>query len=449
MQYVKQHKKIVLTLLTAVSIAAYYCFAYTTERTDFTKLLSLYSILFVAFYSLVNGFKENFKLLAGLSILFRLVLLVAIPALSQDFYRFIWDGRLLLENFNVYLFTPKSFIEAGNYPIAQAQQLFDGMGSLSAGNHTNYPPLNQLVFAVAGLFAGQSILGSVVVMRLIIILADIGTLWFGSKLLKQLNISKHYIFYYVLNPFIILELTGNLHFEAVMLFFIVLSLYLVQNNKWKWAAVALAFSVSIKLIPLIFLPLFYKKLGAKNWVIFCSIVVGVVAFTFVPFLSMEFVRHYTDTVALWFQKFEFNASIYYLFREVGYAFRGYNEIAIIGKILSAAVILFVLVSAFLKRNITMHGLMLSMLFVLAFYFFTTTTMHPWYLATPLLLSVFSHYRFTMVWSFTIFLSYFSYSNSLYQENTWLLLLEYGVVYLVLFYEVYREYITNKKRTIPV
>ncbi len=81
---------------------------------------------------------------------------------------------------------------------------------------------------------------------------------------------------------------------------------------------------------------------------------------------------------------------------------------------------------------------------MAFYFFTTTTMHPWYLATPLVLSVFTNYKFTVVWSFTIFLSYFSYSTTIYQENTWLLLVEYSAVYAVFFYEVYRENVNNKK-----
>ena len=144
---------------------------------------------------------------------------MAIPNLSQDFYRFIWDGKLLLEGFNVYLFTPASFIDAGQYPIAQAQVLYDGMGPLSAGNHTNYPPINQLCFLVASWFFCDSILGSVVVMRLMVILADMGIVWFGIKLLKELNIATYRMFYYFLNPFIIIELTGNLHFEAVMLFY--------------------------------------------------------------------------------------------------------------------------------------------------------------------------------------------------------------------------------------
>lgn len=431
-------EKYLPALLAIVSGVGYFFFAYTFKRADVFELLGLYSILFIASYFLVSRYKKNIKILVVLGVVFRLVFLLAIPNLSQDFYRFIWDGRMILEGLNPYLYTPISLLQLDQSLFPQAQALYDGMGQLSAGNHTNYPPLNQLCFVIASWLFNDSVVGSVVVMRLIIVLSDIGTVWFGIKLLEQLNISRYRILYYFLNPFIIIELTGNLHFEAVMLFFIVLSLYLLQMNKWKLAAITLALSVSIKLIPLIFLPLIYKRLGFMNWVIFCSIVFGVLALNFAPFFSMEFARHYTDTVALWFQKFEFNASVYYIFREIGYAFRGYNEIAIIGKVLSVSVIGFVLVSSALERNVKTHGLIHSMLFVLAFYFFTTTTMHPWYLATPLLLSIFTNYRFPLVWSFTIFLSYFAYANNRDQESMWLLLVEYSVVYLVLFYEIRRD-----------
>ena len=251
-------------LLVVLSFLLYFYFTYDLLRTDYIKLIMLYSGLFFLFYKLVQLLKNHITFLTWLAFIFRAIFILAIPNLSQDFYRFIWDGRMILEGFNPYLFSVESFISKSEFPVAQAQELYTGMGMLNASHFTNYPPLNQLCFVIAGLFAGKSLLGSVIVMRLIIIAADFGTLYFGKKLLKELNIPVYNIFWYILNPFIIIELTGNLHFEGVMIFFLVWSLYLLHIGKWQLSAVILALSVSVKLIPLIFLPLFFQKLNWKK-----------------------------------------------------------------------------------------------------------------------------------------------------------------------------------------
>lgn len=440
-------------LLVLLSFLFYGTFAYDLVRTDYTKLIILYSALFVLFYKLVQHFKSNTQFLTYLAFGFRAVFILAIPNLSQDFYRFIWDGRMILEGINPYLFTVESFISQGDFPVAEAQALRAGMGDLNASHFTNYPPINQLCFTIAALFAGKSILGSVFVMRLLIIAADFGTLHFGKALLEKLNIPIYNIFWYILNPFIIIELTGNLHFEGVMIFFLVWSLYLLYIGKWQFAALVLALSISVKLIPLIFLPLFFQWFMKRNdkdietstvlnftrLIVFYAIIIMTTLLLFVPFYSSEFIHNYSKTVALWFQNFEFNGSIYYVAREIGFLFRGYNEIAIIGTVTPILVILFVLIITFFRRNRTPIALYTAMLLVLSFYYFTTTTVHPWYLATLLILSVFTKYKFPLVWSFVIILSYLAYVNlnkADKSENLWLITLEYAVVYGVFIWEVF-------------
>jgi len=435
MNFWKLHK--IPILFFVISVAFYCSFAYDLERADFLKLISLYAALFVLFAIFLNRIPKDFKLLMWIAIGFRLVFLFAIPNLSQDFYRFIWDGRLLLEGINPYLYTPEYFITHGEFPIAQAQELYDGMGSLSASHYTNYPPVKQLCFAIAGIFAGKSILGSVVVIRLLIIAADIGTLYFGKKLLDKLNIPVHTIFWYILNPFIIIELTGNLHFEGVMIFFLIWSVYLLHSGKWKLSAFIFALSVSVKLIPLLFLPLLIQYLGWKKSIKYYGIVGVSILLLFAPYYASEFVNNYVDTIGLWFQNFEFNASLYYVMREIGYLFRGWNEIAIIGKIIPVVVLVMVISLAFFRNNKSTKSLITAMLFALSFYFFSATTVHPWYIATLLMLSIFTNYKFPLIWSFVIMLSYFAYSNLESQENLWLVALEYVVVYGVLFWELFK------------
>jgi hypothetical protein len=431
--------------LAFLGIAFYSLFAYDLVRTDYIKLICLYTGLFILFAALVIYQKHNIKFLTFISFLFRAVFLLSIPNLSQDFYRFIWDGRMLLEGWNPYLSTPEFFISKGEFPIFQAQELYDGMGTLNGSHYTNYPPLNQICFVLANLIPGKGILSSVIGMRLLIIAADFGTLYYGKRLLEKLNIPSHNIFWYILNPFIIIELTGNLHFEGVMIFFLVWSLYLMQYEKWRSAAAAFACSVSIKLIPLIFLPLFFQKFGWKKSLRFYVIVGLISALFFVPFYSSEFFNNYTETVGLWFQNFEFNGSLYYIAREIGYSFRGYNEIGVIGKIIPVLVILFVLLITFFRNNKALPQLISAMLLVLAFYFFVSTTVHPWYIATLLILSVFTKYKFPLVWSFMIVLSYLAYAKNDNTENLWIIGLEYATVYGVLIWDVFLNGKQIKKR----
>ena len=441
MSFLKKHKDI---LLISLSTILYFVFAYFLERTEFTKLLLLWFSLFGCSYFLIKSKTINTTTLIGLVILFRLIFLFAIPNLSQDFYRFIWDGRMILEGFNPYLSLPETFIQQGNSPISDANNLYSGMGEMNGSHYTNYPPINQLCFFIAALFASKSIFGSVIVLRILIILADVGILYFGKKLLEKLNLPVKNIFWYALNPFIIIEMTGNLHFEPVMLFFLIWSLYKLQQHKWIWAAILLACSVSVKLIPLLFLPLFLQWFvkNEQNWLagikkisLFYLIIISTIIILFLPFYSSNFIANYSNSVGLWFRNFEFNASFYYIFREIGYLFRGWNEIAIIGKITPILTIIFLMIITFFRKNNSLKQLITAFLFGLCFYYFTATTIHPWYLATPLILSIFTKYRFPIFWTIAIVFSYQAYANNPWKENLAFVALEYLIVFGVLIYEL--------------
>jgi hypothetical protein len=159
---------------------------------------------------------------------------------------------------------------------------------------------------------------------------------------------------------------------------------------------------------------------------------------FLPFFSMEFVNNYSETVGLWFGNFEFNASIYYIAREIGFAITGYNEIAIIGKVLPVISLLIILGFSFFKQNTTIPKLTTSILLAFTYYLFLSTTVHPWYLATLVLICVFTNYRFPLVWSVVIILSYVSYlgiGTSDKSENLWIIGLEYAVVFSAFIWEV--------------
>jgi len=424
-------------VLALLSLVFYYIFAYHLERTDFVKLLALFVALFFLCFKLVQFEKWNFKFLLGIGIVFRLIFLLAEPNLSQDFYRFIWDGELVSNFVNPYLNVPNTLIEQSDLVIANAQELYKGMGSLSARHFSNYPPLNQLIFALAALLGAKSILGSVIVMRATIILADIGIFYFGRKLLKNINQSPHLIFWYFLNPLVIIELTGNLHFEGVMLFFFVWALYLISVHKWQWAAVVYACSISVKLVPLLFLPLFLNHFKLKRSVVFYLIIGITSLLLFVPFYSSEFISNYSQTIGLWFSNFEFNAGLWNAIKHIGIQFdaKPWELIKTYGKITPIVTIVAVLLFTFLRKNEKLPVLITSMLWVLTLYYFISATVHPWYIIFLVVLTAFTKYRYAFIWSAAVVLSYYAYSLADFKENLWLLAIEYIAVFSFLIYEL--------------
>ena len=439
LSYWKLHKYPIVIALFGVLF--YWVFAYDLVRDDFIKLLSLFAALFFLYYKLIQFEKWNFKFLFAIGVLFRLVFLFLEPNLSQDFYRFIWDGELIKNGINPYLYTPDTLIKRADLVVANAQELYNGMGSLSARHYSNYPPLNQIIFTISAFLGGSSILGSLVVMRLTIIAADIGILFFGRKLLQSIGKSNHLAFWYFLNPLVIIELTGNLHFEGVMLFFFLWAIYLIAIDKWKWSAQVYALSILLKLVPILFLPLFLKHFGFKKSIIFYSLI-GITCILFLlPFYSSEFIDNYSQTVGLWFSNFEFNAGVYNAVKKIAvtqFEAKPWELVKSYGNLIPKLVITTALLLTFLRKNQNINTLLSSTLMLLTFYYFLSSTIHPWYIIFLLVLGILSNYRFPIVWSAMVVLSYYAYSNPEFKENLWLIALEYFIVFSFFSYEMLKN-----------
>lgn len=401
---------------------------YFTPRQSFGQLFGLYSALCVVYFFSIKVI-TNPREVIFVGIFFRLLLLFSIPALSDDFYRFVWDGRLLINELNPYTILPSEFIQSPDFQkIIGDKSIFQHLNS--PNYYTVYPPLNQFIFAISAWLSQGSLFGNVVWLRIFILLAETSTIFLLQKSFIQ---TKQSFTLYALNPLIIIELTGNLHFESVVIFFLLASLYFwIKNKNLLLSAFFFACAVSTKMLPLIFLPLIIKKLGIKKGLIYASIVGVFTLLFFTPFIDIMLVEKLFSSVNLYFQKFEFNASIYYLVREIGFKIYGYNIIGTAGKVLAFFTFSGIIFISWKSKNFFVGALS-----VLTLYFAMATTVHPWYASTLVAIAVFTQFRYPIAWSYLIFLSYATYQTTLYEENLWLVSLEYLVVFGVMIYEIRR------------
>jgi len=422
-----------LAAAVILSLICYYFLAYQTNRHDFDSLLTYFLVLFLVYVlvlRMVDGPLLPWALLAALT--FRVLLLPALPELSDDFYRFIWDGRLLAGGISPFADLPSTLMEDPLFAaVPLNQHLYQNMNS--PDYFTVYPPLAQWVFWLAAKLFPENLHGNVVVIRLVLLALEIGSVGLVIKILSGYQLPEKNVLIYAWNPLVIMELTGNLHFEAMMIFFVLLAIYGLQRNRWLISAVSMGAAVASKLIPLIFLPLLIKRLEWKKLIAYWMLCGITFVVLFLTLWDAELVAGMQSSLGLYFQKFEFNASIYYLVREIGYVIKGYNIIQQAGVALALVTFLFI----FLLSGVTgkKNSWPQAMIWALTIYLLLATIVHPWYVAPLVALAVFTDYKFPIAWSLLVLLSYSGYTETGFEENMLLVIVEYLLLFLVMVWDL--------------
>ena len=423
------------TLLIPLIIGIF-ILGYQVDQSDFIWIWGSFSLSF-GVYGLILLFALDSEMSFWLTsaFLLRLILLFGIPTLSDDIYRFIWDGHLLNHGINPFDHLPGYYLTAGNEIPGLSQELFSQLNS--PNYFTIYPPVAQATFALATWLSPNSWWGCSLILKLIIFLAEVGNAFLLILLLKTFNFQIRNSLLYLLNPLIIIELTGNLHFEGVMVFFLLLAFWIIVKwGKLAIAGIAFAAAIASKLLPLMFLPFFIKRFGWKRAILFFGIIGLALILFFFPLFNEAFLGSMSSSLDLYFRKFEFNASFYYLLRWIGFQIVGYNLIQYIGPGLALITFCAILWYAFKEREVNWKSLPIAMLFAICTYLFCTTTVHPWYLALPIAFTCFTSFRFTLFWSYLITLTYINYSYPEYHENLWIVMLEYLTVGIILIWELF-------------
>ena len=185
------YKRPLLFLLSTLTfLILTWILGYVINRTQFFYLITHYGLFFflylaVFFYSTK---KETILFYTILGIVLRFILIFAFPNFSDDIYRFIWDGRLLVNGINPFDHLPSYYIAQESLVPGLTQELYDHLNS--PNYFTVYPPINQLLFAIAAYCSPNNFLGSSIILKSFLFLCEVGSIYLITRLLKHFQLPE-------------------------------------------------------------------------------------------------------------------------------------------------------------------------------------------------------------------------------------------------------------------
>jgi hypothetical protein len=242
-----------------------------------------------------------------------------------------------------------------------------------------------------------------------------------------------------------MEITGNLHFEGLVLLLLLASLYLLSKNKHSLSGGFWGLSIGMKLLPLMLIPTFFSfSKTRKSKAFWIGTAIAIIA-SFGWLLIDNSWIHFLQSLKLYQGKFEFNASIYYLLREVGFWVKGYNVIGELTPILSGITLIGILYFSWKRKPHNLAQLIDLWVLIYLFYLVLQPVVHPWYLIPAFGLSLFTDRKTFLIWTCSVIFSYQAYGDPNYQESPVFLFLEYSMLALAIYWDYFR---TNTKSLTP-
>ena len=351
--------------LLLLCFAASSLFAATPEsRAEFVAANMLAGALVVLLW---RRNEIELRTIVLLALVMRLAYLWLPPVLSDDVFRYMWDGLLQSRGVNPYAFTPDdprlSFLH--HEPVYPALN--------SASYYSVYPPLSQFVFRLGAWFYSADWQANYYVIKGLLAASEAGALVLLARTLPARSLML-----YAWNPLVVLVAAGQAHTESLAVLCLVGTWLFARNGRGGWASVALAGAGLVKLYPFVLFPLLWRRFGWR------SVWPGMLATAAlsVPYAHPDALPHVFASLDLYVRSFEFNAGVYYAVKKAFEIVTGADWSKQIGPAFRWLFLLSLPLAYLLDRrlNMTFRG---SAVAILGLFFAFSTTIHPWYLL-PLL-----------------------------------------------------------------
>jgi hypothetical protein len=415
----------------------------SANQSDFLSLLLWLVPVNIVYFLLLYLSKKDrsISFYLFIAVVIRVSLVFTTPNLSDDYFRFFWDGNVSIQDKNPYDKRPSELIISS--AIERDQYLFRHLNSPEY--HSVYPPFLQYLFKYSVKLGDNKLDREIFILKVFYAVFSIATVFLLPYLLKLYGVNTLHAVIYVLNPLVILEEMGNLHAEGIMVFF--LALFLVALKKQpKFAFLPFSTAIAVKLTPLLLIPAILWRLRLKKGVFFSLGVFLTLVLFFLPYAGGIIKGGFFESLFLYFNKLEFNAFGYNMFKAFGYLTHGYNKIKTLGPLTAILSTVLILYFSFQKRKEAWHTFPLQCLILYFIYLFFSPIIHPWYIIPLIFFSVFQKVQFVFIWSALSLLSYSHYHEGINKEKYYLVFFEYFVVLLFLGMDIYKFYKDKNKMT---
>jgi hypothetical protein len=293
--------------------------------------------------------RRTLWIVLGFGFLARLALLPTAPTLSEDVYRYLWDGRLVAHGVNPFPHAP------ADPALARFQDAL-----LHRLNHANvptiYPPAAQGLFAATALVSATPVAWKLLLLALetALVLALLG-------LLRARGLPRERLLLYYWNPLALVESFGSGHLDLAAAAFLALALWAYEARRPARAGIAYALAVMTKYIPALLVPWLVRR---RAWALL-AVAAAVSILLAAPFLSAG--SALTTGLRTYALHWEFNSAAYHLMRHLT------NSELAIRRELGAAALLASLVVAWRARSMPAAAFGCLVCFLLL-----SPTVFPWY-----------------------------------------------------------------------
>jgi hypothetical protein len=354
-----------------------------------------------------------------LGVVFRLVAIPAQQYLSDDAFRYHWDGKVLWHGINPYRYAPAA--------PALDHLRTDALDArlMRTDLRTVYPPLAQLFFALGYALSPGRLVGLQGLMLLCEALTWLLLLWE----IRRRGLPLAHVLLVAWSPLLIFEGYLPGHADTLMLPFVVFFVIALERRLPLAAGGALALACLIKPHAAVFAPAALRRLGLRRGALFGLAFAGVAGGAYLPFLAPG--PTVFSSVGLMARHWAFNGSLAALARFV------LSRDATRGVMVALAIVL-LLVSTWRGRDNTSRLLLAVATFIVC-----TPNLFPWYLflmvpllalrpdPSLLLLSVLIPITETVTLGFRL--------TGVWEQPLWQRVVEYGPFYALLGVSAWRRW----------